>query len=69
MAHPLANKSSDVTGSVNLPVMTPPPKIAEFIRQYGFKPQAFEAFDKANQDWFDRMNDGISRTFKALQDQ
>lgn len=69
MAHPLANKTSDVAGTINTPVITQPPRISDFVRQFGFKPQALEAFDNANEEWVARMNDSITRTFQALKDQ
>lgn len=68
MAHPLANKSSEVSGTVNFPVIGPPPKVGDFIKQFGFRPAAFEAYDKAHGEWVERLNEGITKTFKALKD-
>lgn len=66
MAHPLLNKSSLVSTSVQQPVIPPPPKLMEFIRQWGVTPRAFEAYDNANAQHNELANQSIGRVFDSL---
>lgn len=65
MAHPLANKGNTTSGTVNLPVINPPPSLHKSIQQMGLMEGA-ASWDRQMGEWTKMVNDALSKSFDAI---